>query len=287
MVEDDLKMKFVTILYCFSMFGLAAADEKNLKIENLQLAQSEDGTPLQADFQFVSGEVVFFNCRVSGFTRMGDEPPKLSLTYQIEARDPNGVLILPVETGKVAADLTPEDKHWRPKIRYTIALPPLADTGQYRVIVKVKDEFGKVDASSDFPLLVRGRAVEPSDTMAIRNFRFLRSEEDAPALKDPAYRPGDSVWARFDMTGYKIGEKNHFDVEYGLKVLRPNGDVTYEEPQAAEAKDETFYPQRYTPGILSLNLPKDLATGDYKLILTVQDVVGGQKQELVRTFSVQ
>jgi hypothetical protein len=40
---------------------------------------------------------------------MGDEPPKLFLTYQVEARDPNGVLILPVETGKVAADLTPED----------------------------------------------------------------------------------------------------------------------------------------------------------------------------------
>ena len=280
-------MKFLTIFYCFSMLLLAAADEKNLKIENLQLAQSEDGTPLPADFQYVPGETVFFSCHVSGFTRMGEEPPKLFLTYQIEARDPNGVLILPVETDKVAADLTPEDRHWRPKIRYTIALPPLADTGQYRVIVKVKDEFGKVEATSDFPLLVRGRTVEPSNTMAIRNFRFLRSEEDAAPLKDPAYRPGDSVWARFDMTGYKIGEKNHFDVEYGLKVLRPNGEVTYEEPKAAEAKDETFYAQRYTPGILSLNLPKDLPAGDYKIILTVRDNVGGQKQETVQTFSVQ
>jgi hypothetical protein len=280
-------MKFLTILYCFSMLAMAGADEKNLKIENLQLAQSEDGTPLPAGFQFVSGETVFFSCRVSGYARQGEEPPKLFLTYGIEARDPNGLLILPAETGKVAADLTPEDKRWRPKIRYTIALPPLADTGQYRVMVKVKDEFGKVDAQADFPLLVRGRTVEPSDTMAIRNFRFLRSEDDGPPLKDPAYRPGDSVWARFDMTGYKIGEKNHFDVEYGLKVLRPNGEVTYEQPKAAEAKDETFYPQRYTPGILSLNLPKDLALGDYKMILTVRDNVGGQQQELVSTFSVQ
>jgi hypothetical protein len=280
-------MKFITTLYFVSMFALFAADEKNLKIENLQLAQSEDGTPLPADFQFASGETVFFSCRVSGYARMGDEPPKLFLTYQIEAHDPAGVLILPPETGKVAADLTPEDKHWRPKIRYTIALPPLADSGQYRVLIKVKDEFGKVDAQAEFPLLVRGRAVEPSATMAIRNFRFLRSEEDAEPLKDPAYRPGDSVWARFDMTGYKMGDKNHFDVEYGLKVLRPNGETAYEQQKAAEAKDETFYPQRYTPGILSINLPKDLATGDYKMILMVRDNVGGQQQELVRTFSVQ
>jgi hypothetical protein len=129
--------------------------------------------------------------------------------------------------------------------------------------------------------------VEPSDGMTVRNFRFLRAEDDAEPLKDPAYRLGDSVWARFDMTGYKMGEKNRFDVEYGLKVLRPNGEVTYEEPKAAQAKDETFYPQRYTPGILSLNLPKDIATGDYKIILTVRDNIGGEKQETVHTFSVQ
>jgi hypothetical protein len=280
-------MKFLLIPFLLSMIVLAAADEKNLKVENLQLAQSEDGTPLPADFQFVAGETVFFSARVSGFTRQGEEPPKLFLTYQIEARDPNGVLILPVETGKVAADLTPEDKHWRPKIRYTIALPPLADSGQYRVTLKVKDEFGKVNSEADYPLLVRGRAVEASDAMTIRNFRFLRAEDDAEPLKDPAYRPGDSVWARFDMTGYKMGEKNRFDVEYGLKVLRPNGEVTYEEPKAAQAKDETFYPQRYTPGILSLNMPKDIATGDYKIVLTVRDNISGQKQETVHTFSVQ
>jgi hypothetical protein len=280
-------MKFLLTTFLLSMIVLAAADEKNLKVENLQLAQSEDGTPLPADFQFVAGETVFFSARVSGFTRQGEEPPKLFLTYQIEARDPNGVLILPVETGKVAADLTPEDKHWRPKIRYTIALPPLADSGQYRVTLKVKDEFGKVNSEADYPLLVRGRAVEPSDGMTVRNFRFLRAEDDAEPLKDPAYRLGDSVWARFDMTGYKMGEKNRFDVEYGLKVLRPNGEVTYEEPKAAQAKDETFYPQRYTPGILSLNLPKDIATGDYKIILTVRDNIGGEKQETVHTFSVQ
>ena len=41
-------MKFLTILYCSSMLGFAVADEKNLKIEDLQLAQSEDGTPLPA-----------------------------------------------------------------------------------------------------------------------------------------------------------------------------------------------------------------------------------------------
>src|SRR5262249_34010639 len=153
----------------------------------------------------------------------GDEPPKMLLSYQIEVRDPNGVLILQPETGKVANDLSPEDKHWRPKIRFTITLPPLADPGQYQLVAKVHDEFGKADAQATIPLLVQGRKVEPSDTLAVRNFRFLRSEEDENPLKDPAYARGDTVWARFDMTGYKMDEKNAFDVEYGLKVLRPDG----------------------------------------------------------------
>ena len=55
-----------------------------------------------------------------------------------------------------------------------------------------------------------------------------------------AYRPGDAVWARFDMTGYKLGDKNQVDIEYGLTVLREDGSVAYTQPQAANQKIQTF-----------------------------------------------
>ena len=85
--------------------------------------------------------------------------------------------------------------------------------------------------------------------MIVRNFRFLRNEDDEKPLPVAAYRPGDSVWARFDMTGYKLGDKNQVDIEYGLTVLREDGSVAYTEPQAANQKIQTFYPQRYQPGV--------------------------------------
>src|SRR6202011_294387 len=239
-----------------SAFAVRAADKK-LSIEHLAVAQSEDGTPVPSDFHFAPGEVIFFSCQVAGFTkRQKEDDHQIDLSYEVEARDPKGVPIIPVESGKVASNLTAEDKDWLPKIRHSVALPGLADSGQYRILVKVKDNFGNSEAEGSAPFSVQSREVAPSDTLVVRNFRFLRTEEDKDPLQILAYRPGDTVWARFDMTGYKIGEKNRFDVEYGLKVLRPTGETTYEQPHAADEKNESFYPQRYTPGGLSLNLPQ-------------------------------
>ena len=134
---------------------------------------------------------------------------------------------------------------------------------------------------------MKGYGVEKSDKLVARNFRFQRREEDAAPLTQPNYRPGDTVWARFDMTGYKIGEQNAFDVAYGLEVLRASDQKSmYAEPNAAREKDATFYRKRYLQGALSLNLNKDLARGDYVVILRVRDELGGQAYEERHTFSV-
>jgi hypothetical protein len=276
----------VLITLCCCLASSAEAPKK-LAIEQALLAQSEDGTPVPSDYEFQPGDSVFFSCRVSGFAKQGDEPPKMYLSYKVEARDPQGVLIVPEDSGKVAADLAPEDKEWRPVIRATLALPPLAATGRYDVKVKVRDELAKTETEISVPLRIHGRGVEASDSLIVRNFRFLRSEDDKDPLQVAAYRPGDTVWARFDMTGYKIGEKNRYDVEYGLKVLRPTGETTYELAKAANDKNETFYPQLHTPGVLSLALPKNLKAGRYTVVLTVRDNLGGQTFEMRPTFDVE
>ena len=166
-------------------------------------------------------------------------------------------------------------------------MPGMAETGEYQVTVKVKDNIGHTEAQASMPLLVQGAEVAPSDTLTVRSFRFLRTEEDKEPLKTPAYRPGDTVWARFDMTGYKLGEENRFDVEYGLKVLRPGGEITYEQTKAAGEKNESFYPQRHTPGVLSLTLPKDLKTGKYTVLLIVRDNLGKQTYQSAQQFQIE
>jgi len=268
-----------------ALLSSAAPAEKKLAIVKLAFAQSEDGPALTSTYQFLTGESVFFSCLVDGYTK--SEKDEIFLTYQIEAKDARGILLQPALSDKIAATLAPEDKDWKPKLRETIVIPPLADSGEYQVLVSVRDERSRATVEAHATFQVRGREVAPSDTLVVRDFRFLRSEDDAKPLQFPAYRPGDSLWARFIMTGYKLGEKNQFDIEYGLTVLRADGTVAYTEPHAAAQKDQPFYPQRYQPGVLNLNFPKDQKLGEYTIVLTVRDNLGGQNFEAREKFSVE
>lgn len=283
-------MKFLApLLLTTALLCLAAPPEKKLAIVRPLLSQTEDGAPVSSGFEFVPGETIHFSCQIEGYKKIEDKPEveKLLLTYQVEARDSRGVLLQHMQEGKEGGTVTAEDKNWMPKILESIVIPPLAESGEYQILVKVKDEIGQATAEARTLFTVKGRDVPPSDTLVVRNFRFLRAEEDGKALQVAAYRPGDPVWARFEMTGYKLGEANQFDIEYGLQVLRADGSVAYSEPQAATGKEKTFYPQRYQPGVLNLNLAKDQTPGEYAIVLIVRDNLGKQTYETREKFSVE
>jgi hypothetical protein len=264
---------------------LAAPAEKKLAIIAAAFSQSEDGPAAAHDDQFVPGETLFFRCQVEGYKK--SDKDEIQITYEVQALDARGVPLLASENGVVKSTLSPEDKNWLPKIRYTVVVPALADSGEYHVLVKVKDELAGASVEARATFLVRGRDVAPSDTLVVRNFRFFRGENDDKPLQVAAYRPGDSLWARFDMTGYKVGEKNLFDIEYGLVVLRADGSTAYAQPQAATAKEAPFYPQHYQPGELNLNMPQDIAIGEYTIVLTVRDNLGQQTFETREKFSIE
>ncbi len=282
-------MKRAVVFLLAALACFAAPEEKKLAVVRPLFSQMEDGAPVSSGFQFVPGETIHFSCQIEGYKRSEnkDGDDEIMVTYQVEARDSHGVLLQPAQDGKEAATLTSEDKNWMPKIRENIVIPPLADSGEFQVLVKVKDGLSGAAAEGHATFTVKGADVAPSDTLVVRNFRFTRSEEDTKPLQVSAYRPGDAVWARFDMTGYKLGENNQFDIEYGLAVLRADGSLAYAQPQAAGEKQQTFYPQRYQPGVLNLMLAKDQKLGEYTIVLTVRDNLGKQAYETREKFSVE
>lgn len=284
-------MKSLAAFLVLASGCLASAADKPLAIVHPVFSISEDGPPEASDENFVPGETIYFICQAEGYRKL-DKPDdfgkqNVSLKFQIEVRDKSGVLLKPVQEGKIETTVTQEDKDWKPKLHETIVVPPLADTGEYVVVVKVSDELAKTAEEKRAVFHIKGRDVAPSDTLTVRNFRFLRNEDEDRPLVVAAYRSGDSVWAKFDMTGYKFGEKNQVDIEYGLTVLREDGSVAYSEPQAANQKIQTYYPQRYQPGELNLNLAKDQPLGKYTVVLTVHDNLGQQMYEMRETFSVE
>ena len=255
-----------------------------LAIVNPMIEQSEGGSPLPASYEHMPGEILFFSFQVQGYQVAVD---KVKLRYKIDAFDPHGVRIMETVERPIEAELAPQDKEWKPKARQDVAIPPLAPSGTYRIAVEVTDELAKTTAKIEVPVLVRGRNVAPSDTLTIRNFGFYRSDEATEPLVKAAYRPGDAVWARFDITGYKLGPGNRIDVAYGIAVLNAEGKQLWAQPEAAVERSSSFYPKPYVPGSMSLDLQKNIRPGEYAIVVTVKDAVGNQSYETKQLFSVE
>ena len=230
---------------------------------------------------------MFFSCRLTGYQSVvAGEQRSVKMSWTLEVSDPNGIPVVAGTHGEIAEPISPQDKNWYPKFLHHFNIPPFAPGGAYHIKVTARDEVAKTDLASELEFQVRGHAVEASPLLAARNLRFVRDETDGPPLDPAVYHPGETLWARFDMTGYKYGAKNRYSVEYGLAILRESGEQVFAQLAAAADSSEGFYPQRYVPGAVSLNLQPDVPEGSYTLVITMEDKVGGQKAEARREFRI-
>lgn len=271
----------------FTLLAAALAAQPKLALDHLVLQQYEDGPPLAPGYQFVPGETAHFSCRVSGFRIAKTEDTQtVKLTWKMRVLDPQGVPLEEDKSGRIDETLTAQDKDWVPKFIQAFNVPPFAPSGSYRIPVTVHDDVADADASAELKFEVRGHDVTPSDTLTLRNFKFVRAEDDQVAFRPAIYHPGDTLWAKFDIVGYKFAEKNHFSVNYGLAILNAAGAEIFSQPAAAEESKESFYPQRYVSGTLSLNLDANVIKAPYTLVIIIEDKVGNQHQEVREPFEV-
>ena len=260
-----------------------------LAFERLALHQYEDGPLLPASHEFLPGETIWFSARIGGFeSQPAGDNRNVKLSWEVRIVDPGGVAVEPAKTGRLEESLRSQDKDWVPKFVISFLLPSFIPGGNYHIPVTVKDELAGSEISGDLELHVRGESIEPSASFVIRKFRFLRNETDAEALRPPVvYRPGSTLWARFEMAGYKFEANNKFSVNYGLAVLNAEGKELFAQPDAAAESKESFYPQLRVPGALSLHLDPNVPAATYTLVVTVRDKIGGQMAEQRETFRVE
>ena len=277
-------MKLPILLLASAMLS----GQPKLAFDRVALHQFEDGPVLAADYEFVPGETVYFSCRVAGYrAAKNDEQVSVKLAWQVRVVDSAGVPVDKDKSGKIEDTVLPQDKEWKPKFLASFIVPGFAASGAYRITVKMKDDVAGAEISTDIPFRVHGHDVQLSDTLVARNFQFQRSEEDRAPLRPAIYHPGDMLWARFDITGFKYGNNNRFSVSYGLAVLNANGEQLFAQPDAASDEKESFYPQRYVPGVLSLTLNQGVAKAGYLLQVTIHDKIGKQTFELKQPFQVE
>jgi len=103
------------------------------------------------------------------------------------------------------AEVLPQDKEWQPKIEVALPTPPLVPPGNYKIVIKLDDLEAKTSTELAVPFRMRGTAVEASDRLVARAFRFYRAEDEAQPMAKAVYRVGDDLWAKFNITGFKYG----------------------------------------------------------------------------------
>jgi hypothetical protein len=284
--EKPVRLAFLFLL--FSQSALAA-----LQLVNAGVRQIEDGPAVPSGTPFVQGETVFYSVQVSGYTIAPPANPaepdnrKVHLSYTLDAFDPKGVKIVETVQSVLDTTISQQDKEWKPKIRTEILVPPFAPPGKYKVVIAVTDDLTKLIANSETTFEVSGITVESSPELIVRNFGFYRSEDDVKPIPTAAYRAGDTLFARFDMTGFRYGDRNTIDLAYDVAVLNPESKQIYAQPNAAVEKSFSFYPKPYVPGGMNLNLQPDMRKGQYTIVLTVHDFVGKQNYETRQTFDVE
>ncbi len=271
------------ILACALLPSFCAA--ATLQIVRPVISQMEDGAPDPPGFEHVPGETLYFTCRIAGYSKTAEE--KIHLAYSVQAFDPKGVPLTEIYKNEISDEVGPQDKEWLPKIQTEIPIPPLVGPGAYKILVKVEDLVAKNQTELPVPFQVRGRSLEPSDTLVVRNFRFFRGEDDTQALDKVVYKPGDAVWAKFDITGFKYGEKNKIDVSYVTSVIAPSGKVLWTQPEPAVEQTDSFYPKLYVPASMGITLQKNMRPGEYTIAVQVKDAIGSQTYEAKATFSVE
>ena len=279
------------VIFLLPEAKVCAAAEPTLAILDAGPESSEDAPFVPDDYRFYPGDYLYFRFQVAGFSIRTDEKTevrKISLAYEVTPQDSNGVALVAPVSGEINSELNAEDKNWTPKRRASFLLPSFVASGAFRVHVVVKDLLGKTETERDFPFRIGGVTIVPSPSVTIQNFLFLRKEDDQEGLNVPAYGPGDTIYAKFNMTGYQThAPDNQYHLSYGLTVFSPDGKPFIQQPSAAELSAGSFYPAQFVPGTINLTTSRTSSKGGYVIVLTVRDLVAKTSYETKRAFSLE
>ncbi len=249
------------------------------------VSQFEDGAALAATQRIVPGETVFFRFSAGDY-KTGDGG-KIVLTGHGEVFDSRGTPIIPKDEVGVATSLRDEDKEYRPRFHFQFQIPSLAPPGAYKIKYRATDDQTKAAASGETTFQVDGKDIPASAQLVVRNFAFYRTADDETPARSVAYRAGDMVWVKFDITGYKHGEQHAMDVAYDVTVSGPDGKQLFHQENAAVERNQAFYPQPWVPGSFSITLQPNMRAGEYTITITAHDGVGKQTASSKGVFSVQ
>ena len=251
---------------------------RGLRIVDVQF-EDEHGDVRHSLTMRAGGEIVL-TFRVEGFERRNVESQgavpeeRVRLLYEAELRDPQDVLVLPGENGEVDVLLGPRDEQWRPKIRWSGAVPSYAPNGEYKIQLRVKDAQGDEETTLSVPVRVRGETLQPAASLEIQQIEYA-SSENGPWYSRRYFPAGNPIYVRYKIVGFRVSPEKEVWVEQDWAVLDSEGRVIVIHENVVQTKQQSFYPPRSLPTTFDLKLD-DPKPGTYTLRIAVRDRVGEQ-----------
>jgi len=273
------------LLAVFASTALCAAPA--LKLVDSAVSDIDGGPPNPATFEYRPGQIVYFTSRISGYTQNKDQ--QVHLAWAVQAVDAHGVPVAELAENHLDAEVAPQDKEWLPKLEVNVSLPTLLFSGEYKIVAKVQDLVAKTSVELTVPFKIHSvDDVQPSEALVVSAFRFLRNEDDTHPAERAAYRPGDHLWAKWAIVGYRSGPGNKVDVSYVTSILGPDGKTlwTQPEPQKGDAED-SFYPKPYIQAEMGIEIQPKIKPGQYQLMVQAKDAIGKQTCEIKQPFTIE
>lgn len=257
---------------------------EHLTIVNARFLDSEDGYPLPSGSSFYPGEQVYIVFNLAGF-HVTEHEYQMKASYRIDFLGARAAPFSTSEAGVIEEEVYPQDENWMPIVRAAPRIPFHAESGAYKIELYARDELRPQDeARQELTFEVLGKDIGEADKLTVRNFALLQGEHGEP-VEAPAYRPGDTLWGSFYITGFELRQNNSFDVDSSLQVVDSEGEVMFSfTPQ--EEEGESFYPRRWLPGHFRVDLEKNIPAGEYVLVLSVQDKLGKQESLTRHRFEI-
>jgi hypothetical protein len=260
----------------------AGEEAPALQIVRLDLLDSFAKYPIANDSVFAPGDTVNVAFNLKGYSE--SDTYRMKVSWKVSTTGPAKIPFAPGSEGLFDVELAPEDEEWEPLVRYQAQLPYHLPAGTYGIDVEAKDELSGATAEGHLDVHVAGAQVVQSDVLSVQNFTFSLTAGGTP-LQQAVYRPGATIFASFDITGYKLGEGNAYELSSHLDLLDAKGIRVYSFNPASE-KGASFYPQLSVPASFRFDLDPTIEPGVYTLVLTVTDVVGRQSLSSQQTFEV-
>ena len=255
------------------LLAAAAVAAEGLEIVNPAVSDFAGGAAVSYDREFTAGQRVHLSFGASGFKSLADTG-KIFLEYTVEPVDCLGILFeKPLQGRLIGATRRTESRPLR--VEFMIPQAPRSGEGKFRVTVQ--DRIGEQVARTEIPFLIASSLPEPAGYFEVTGFKYFSSEYSDQPLDNPRFRPGDTAWGRFHLSGYGVVENNRYRLSYGVTLRDKASRVVFQEQQAVSESRESFYPRTHVPGVISVRLESTIRAGDYVLEIAAIDEIAKAK----------